>query len=135
MLFLGQELILSGHATVKQELLMVTSGCGKQIFAHTEYERMVTAMDDYIKREALRDALYDADAITMNGVKIINQFPSSDVEPVKHGQWIGSGDGYANGELVYDMWECSECGYDADGADEEPNWNYCPNCGARMDDV
>ena len=92
-------------------------------------------MADYIKREALRDALYDADAITMNGVKILNQFPSSDVEPVKHGQWIGSGDGYANGELVYDMWECSECGYDADGADEEPNWNYCPNCGARMDDV
>ena len=38
-------------------------------------------MDDYIKREALRDALYDADAITMNGVKILNQFPSSDVEP------------------------------------------------------
>lgn len=90
-------------------------------------------MDEYIKREALRDALYDADAITMNGVKILNQFPSSDVEPVKHGQWIGFGDGYADGELVYDMWECSECGYDADGADEKPNWNYCPNCGARMD--
>ena len=91
-------------------------------------------MDDYIKREALRDALYDADAITMNGVKILNQFPSSDVEPVKHGRWIGFGDGYADGELVYDMWECSECSYDADGTDEKPEWNYCPNCGAKMDD-
>ena len=50
-------------------------------------------MDDYIKREALRDALYDADAITMNGVKILNQFPSSDVAPVRHGQWImGTGE-------------------------------------------
>ena len=45
-------------------------------------------MDDYIKREALRDALYDADAITMNGVKILNQFPAADVAPVRHGQWI-----------------------------------------------
>lgn len=62
----------------------------------------------------------------------IRKLPAADVAPVVHGWWIGSGDGYANGELVYDMWECSECGYDADGADEEPNWNYCPNCGAKM---
>ena len=53
--------------------------------------------------------------------------------PVKYGRWIGTADGYADGELVYDIWECSECGYDADGADEKPNWNYCPNCGCKMD--
>lgn len=47
-----------------------------------ENRRKVIGMDDYIKREALRDALYDADAITMNGVKILNQFPSSDVDNV-----------------------------------------------------
>ena len=51
-------------------------------------------MDDYIKREALRDALYDADAITMNGVKILNQFPAADVEPVRHGQWEKRGKKY-----------------------------------------
>ena len=49
-------------------------------------------MDDYIKREALRDALYDADAITMNGVKILNQFPAADVEPVRHGRWKRCGE-------------------------------------------
>ena len=59
--------------------------------------------------------------------------PTIEAEPVKHGQWVGTADGYADGELVYDMWECSECGYDADGADEKPNWNYCPHCGAKMD--
>lgn len=32
---------LSDHATVKQELLTVTSGCGKQISALTEKERKV----------------------------------------------------------------------------------------------
>ena len=59
--------------------------------------------------------------------------PVIDAEPVKHGRWIGTADGYADGELIYDIWECSECGYDADGADEKPNWNYCPNCGCKMD--
>lgn len=58
---------------------------------------------------------------------------AADVVEVKHGRWVGTADGYGDGEMVYDQWECSECGYDADGADEKPNWNYCPNCGAKMD--
>ena len=87
-------------------------------FAHTEYERTMTRMDDYIKREALRDALYDADAITMNGVKIFNQFSSSDVEPVKHGRWKRCGK---------NLGECSECGEVV-----AIKSNYCPNCGADM---
>ena len=43
-------------------------------------------MVEYVDRFALRDALYDADAITMQGVKIINQFPTAvDAATV---QWI-----------------------------------------------
>ena len=43
-------------------------------------------MAEYVDRFALRDALYDADAITMRGVKIINQFPTAvDTATV---QWI-----------------------------------------------
>ena len=45
-------------------------------------------MTEYIERKALRDTLYDADAITMSGVKILNQFPSADVAPVRHGRWV-----------------------------------------------
>ena len=44
----------------------------------------VLTMTKYINREAIRDALYDVDAITMEGVKILNQFSPSDVEPVRH---------------------------------------------------
>ena len=39
-------------------------------------------MDDLIDRKELRDALYEADAVTMQGVKIINQFPAVDAVPV-----------------------------------------------------
>ena len=45
-------------------------------------------MNEYVNRKDLRDALYDADAITMEGVKIINQFPSADVAPVHRGRWV-----------------------------------------------
>ena len=44
------------------------------------------------------------------------------------GEWIGEADGYADGELVYDTWYCSNCGYVVDD-DEPPTWNFCPNCG------
>ena len=85
-------------------------------------------MAEYIERKALRDTLYDADAITMSGVKILNQFPAADVAPVRHGQW----------EKQSGLYSCSECGttcpYDVQ-ADVIEYWtcNYCPNCGAKMD--
>lgn len=47
------------------------------------------------------------------------------------GEWIGEADGYADGELVYDTWYCSNCDYAVDD-DEPPTWNFCPNCGCRM---
>lgn len=39
-----------------------------------------------IYMEDVRNALYDADAITMKGVAILNNFPSADVVEVKHGE-------------------------------------------------
>ena len=79
-------------------------------------------MYEYIEREALRDALYDADAITMNGVKILNQFPPTDVSPVRHGRWVCVD---TDNEQFFICNRCKRREY----------WesNYCPNCGARMD--
>ena len=49
----------------------------------------------------------------------------------RRGRFIGTWyDGYADGNPVYDEWECSECGCVFE--DEEPTYNYCPNCGADM---
>ena len=82
-------------------------------------------MAEYIEREALRDALYDADAITMSGVKIVNQFPVADVAPVRHGRWVTHSD-------RPDSLICSVCKCGFDMWKHDPH-NYCPNCGAKMD--
>lgn len=52
--------------------------------------------------------------------------------PVMRGEWIGTADGYADGELVYDMWECSECGHEEETDDPDMLPHYCPYCGADM---
>ena len=41
------------------------------------------------------------------------------------------GDGYADGELVYDTWICPNCGkyYEVD----YDNYKYCPECGQAID--
>lgn len=41
------------------------------------------------------------------------------------------GDGYADGQLVYDTWICPCCGkhYEIDDDD----YDYCPNCGQKLD--
>lgn len=51
----------------------------------------------------------------------------SDAEPVRHGHWeaVEYGDGTVRTE-------CSVCGY---GRGLPPIRNYCPNCGAKMDEV
>lgn len=51
--------------------------------------------------------------------KLIEDAPT--VDPVKHGHWI-------NGNWAI---RCSVCGYDMPWAVR----NYCPNCGAKMDEV
>lgn len=91
-------------------------------------------MSDLISRkEALKTLLayYHIRTITQcNALKeALDRVPSA--EP-KKGRWIGEGDGYADGYIVYDSWYCSNCDYCYED-DEEPDWNYCPNCGAKME--
>lgn len=54
------------------------------------------------------------------------------LRPVAH--WNGQYDGYSDGEPVYDIWECSNCGHIIDdGTDCEDDLpRYCPSCGAKM---
>ena len=80
-------------------------------------------MTDYIDREAIRDALYDADAITARGVVILNHFPATDVVDVKHGSW-----GLAIG---YDLKKRVQCSVGR-LMTYKPTM-FCPHCGAKME--
>ena len=65
------------------------------------------------------------------------QFVKTSLESLKSqkvGKWIGiEFDGYADGNPVYDVWECSNCHGEHEG-EFETLPNYCPHCGSRMED-
>lgn len=65
------------------------------------------------------------DGHTSKDVRRLLSIPAADVAPVVHGRWKTSGG----------LLECQNCGeiYSARGGNEGKAWNYCPNCGARMD--
>lgn len=91
----------------------------------------------------------DADNIKLKGISVFDQnleiliplsdvrkslqmTPTADVQEVKHGHWITK-------DLVNLKIECkcSECGYigisNYDSYDDPYDFNYCPNCGTKMD--
>ena len=89
--------------------------------------------------KALRDEANEAPAISGVGYSlmrkaadVIEELEAADVRPVVKAEWYGEADGYADGELVYDMWSCPICGKRFEEWEEKPDWNYCPNCGADM---
>lgn len=58
-------------------------------------------------------------------IEVINNAPTIDAEPVRHGKWIGYAGTIGN--------ECSVCGKWIDVLQGTAEMNYCPHCGARMD--
>ena len=100
-------------------------------------------MAEYIKREALIDAVESIDWYSVYKGKltagapntenalykassiyaVIDNAPAADVAPVRHGRWVDNGipDSILNG--------CSVCGFTCGSS----SFFYCPNCGAKMD--
>ena len=63
--------------------------------------------------------------------KIIEEAPGIEAEPVVHGEWEIDDDGCER-----ELMRCSVCGeecYDGDNDIIVRFYNYCPNCGAKMD--
>ena len=82
------------------------------------------AEKEYIEREALVERLKKEEC-DCEWLWAILDIPAADVAPVKHGHWVKE----KPDVLIH--WHCSVCKncYYL----EEPNANYCPNCGAKMD--
>ena len=96
-------------------------------------DRLKKPVNDFVSRQWLIDEYHRRHEGPPGGaLKMIEEAPAADVEPVRHGQYIGTEfDGYADGNPVYYEWKCSEC--DCVFEDDEPKYRYCPNCGAKMD--
>lgn len=71
--------------------------------------------DGYLNREAL------ATMMAYEVKSMIDNEPTVDAEPVRHGEWLPV-------DELYDAFDCSEC----DAMVHKP-CNYCPKCGAKMD--
>lgn len=88
-------------------------------------------MADYISREAavkvltsigtqVSDSRRRAVAKCINEIELLH---AADVEPVRHGRWIEG----------RDHLKCPVCRGLAKKDFRDGCWNYCPNCGAKMD--
>lgn len=61
-----------------------------------------------------------------------------DVEPQRmRGKWNAYYHGEENGKSIF-SYSCNQCGYGAPynfigGVCEQKKWNFCPNCGAKME--
>lgn len=61
----------------------------------------------------------------------IDEAPTIDAEPVRHGKWTEHHEPYT--WMGYTYWSCSECGFECGyEKDITIRTNYCPNCGAKM---
>lgn len=91
----------------REEAIKIAESCGTQNASHLGSVYSGSVIADYI-------------------AEYISMIPPADVVPVRHGRWIDK-DKYTFGR----MYDCSICGTRI--LDNGHSWNYCPNCGAKMD--
>ena len=82
-------------------------------------------MDGYINRGEAIEAVKHAWAKGIEPSQYIEVIPAADVAPVVHGRWVPTKAPFMN-----ECKDCSVCGYRTVWGHR---YNYCPNCGAKMD--
>ena len=91
---------------------------------YIEREAVLAYMAE-VKAACISNFEYEASAVIEGMIGEIkdDEIPAADVEPVRHGHWVKE----KPDVLIH--WHCSVCKncYYL----EEPNANYCPNCGAK----
>ena len=90
---------------------------------------------EYIGREEAILAVRHAWAKGLEPTQYIEQIPAADVAPAVHGRWIGIDSSFWKPTHRGDIpvfrktYRCSECRRRTAIAE-----NYCPNCGAKMNE-
>ena len=91
------------------------------------------AEKDYIEREAMVEQIKKEEC-DCEWLWAILDMPAADVAPVKHGHWKKS-KGYErpteNGFVHDDRYFCDCCGWGC-CCETKLDFNFCPNCGAKL---
>ena len=90
-------------------------------------------MAEYINRDDLLKAAWDKPTLALSVYDIGNIKPV-DVSPVRHGRWITtSGEVFpGSSQFLCYSHKHDECGFQYVDLNEN-EYDYCPNCGCRMD--
>lgn len=85
-------------------------------------------MAEYIERESAMQIAFTSPFFSNALMEEIKAIPAADVAPVVHGKWLKP-------EYEYHVGICSLCGcVPLKPAFRSTPYNYCPNCGAKMDE-
>ena len=77
-------------------------------------------------------ALFGENGMARLHVADIDVLPRVDAVEVVHGEWTIIEDDW-NDEVIYECSVCKEAFVTLDGEPMGKLYNYCPNCGAKMD--
>jgi rubrerythrin len=78
---------------------------------------------NYLGKRVMDEYQYRGFTIGEWADKIMNNAPTADVEPVKHGRWE---------RRMRKIYTCSECNSEVTDR-QRKNYSFCPYCGAIMD--
>ena len=99
---------------------------GRKVRVLVEYD------DGSLAAEALEEWLPEEDThylVNVPAVEVEECREAREKQKVKKVSY--EGDGYSDGEMVYDTWICPNCSESYEvGFDE---YEYCPNCGQHID--
>lgn len=87
----------------------------------------------YIRREMDYGGENDFCRGMRKALRVIENMPAANVQPVKHGYWEEVTEYGGWGDTHYRCSVCGEEWYLEDGKPKDNNMNFCPRCGARMD--
>ena len=92
---------------------------------------VINMPEKYIKSSDCEKYFYEHldDVHIAAAMNAVDEMPAADVVPVRHGYWIEQ-ENWTTDDYYY---TCSACGEDYNTIDGTPDYNFCPNCGAKMD--
>ena len=102
-------------------------GCFADEYEHPNFKPKAQHCEDAVSRQAVLDIVNNP--LNIRLADIIKALPPVKQEPKTV---LYSGDGYADGYLVYDMAECPNCGYEYEDGDKDWGLPFCPNCGQSL---